>query len=124
MSTGHRIMRPEGSKEDIGIHWRVVTYCWAATHAMQLDGDFFECGVNTGIMSGAVCKYLDFNKTGRSFWLFDTFEGIPDDRIFHRSAQEAGAMKTFSILASGNTRRKPLRHIPKLILCAGAYPIP
>ena len=32
-------------------------------------------------MSGAVCKYLDFNKTGKSFWLFDTFEGIPLDQI-------------------------------------------
>jgi hypothetical protein len=42
MSTGHHIMRPEGSKEDIGIHWRVVTCCWAATHAMQLDGDLVE----------------------------------------------------------------------------------
>jgi len=40
MSTGHHIMREEGSKEDIGIHWRVVTCCWAATHAVQLDGRF------------------------------------------------------------------------------------
>ena len=67
------IMWPEGSTEDIGIHWRIVTLCSAATHA--------ACGINTGIMSGAACKYLDFNKTGKSFWLFDTFEGIPVDQI-------------------------------------------
>src|SRR5882672_2261920 len=47
MSSGHHIMRPEGSIEDIGIHWRIVTCCWAATHASRLPGDFVECGVNT-----------------------------------------------------------------------------
>jgi hypothetical protein len=40
-----------------------------------------ECGTNTGIMSLAVCHYIDFNATGKSFWLFDTFCGIPDDQI-------------------------------------------
>jgi hypothetical protein len=62
-------------------HWRVHIGLWAAATASKLTGDFVECGVNTGIMSGAVCKYLDFNETGRSFWLFDTFDGIPIEQI-------------------------------------------
>jgi O-methyltransferase len=92
MSSGHHIMRPEGSNEDIGIRWRIVTCCWAAAHAAQLGGDFVECGVNTGIMSAAVCKYIDFNATEKSFWLFDTFSGIPDDQISvaERAARRGG----------------------------------
>ena len=27
----------------------------------------------------AICKYLDFNRLDRDFWLFDTFAGIPLD---------------------------------------------
>jgi hypothetical protein len=88
MNSGHHILRPEGSTDDIGIHWRVVTCCWAAAHATRLASGFVECRVNTGILSGAVCKYIDFNRTGKSFWLFDTFEGIPEDQI---SAAERAA---------------------------------
>jgi hypothetical protein len=36
-----------------------------------------ECGVDTGQISTSICEYIDFNATGRSFYLFDTFSGIP-----------------------------------------------
>jgi O-methyltransferase len=122
MSTGHHIMRPEGSKEDIGIHWRIVTCCWAATHAMQLDGDFVECGVNTGIMSSAVCKYLEFNKTGRSFWLFDTFEGIPDDQI--SPSERAGGRGDENFFYTGVWRhaQETFAPYPKAHLVRGRVP--
>jgi hypothetical protein len=81
MDSSHQIMRPPGSREDIHIEWRVAIACWAAHHATRLPGDFVECGVNTGIVSLAVCEYVDFNATGKSFWLFDTFCGIPSDQI-------------------------------------------
>lgn len=55
--------------------------CWAAWHAKHLEGDFVECGVNTGILSIAVCNYIDFNSTGKSFYLFDTFCGIPQEQM-------------------------------------------
>ena len=48
---------------------------------MHLDGDFVECGVNTGICSLAVMKYCDFNKSNKKFYLFDTWEGIPMDQF-------------------------------------------
>jgi hypothetical protein len=81
MGSGHHIARPPGSDADIRIEWRVHTLLWAAAHAARLDGDFVECGVNTGIFSLAICDYLDFNATGKSFYLFDTFAGIPDEQI-------------------------------------------
>jgi hypothetical protein len=81
MDSGHKIGRPTGSTEDIHIEWRIHICCWAAWHAKQLPGDFVECGTNTGIMSLAVANFINFNATGKSFFLFDTFCGIPDDQI-------------------------------------------
>lgn len=81
MDSGHRIGREAGSKKDIHIEWRVHVICWAACHAAKLQGDFVECGVNTGIFSLAAAYYVDFNRLDKSFYLFDTFAGIPDDQI-------------------------------------------
>jgi hypothetical protein len=84
MQSGHHIVRPPGSDDDIHIEWRVHVLLWAASQAMHVPGDFVECGVNTGIFSLAICDYLDFNATGRSFWLFDTFSGIPQEQVSER----------------------------------------
>ena len=81
MDSGHRFSGSTVTKHDIHIEWRVHTCCWAASHALHLEGDFVECGVNTGIMSLAICDYLDFNSTGRDFYLFDTYVGIPDEQM-------------------------------------------
>jgi O-methyltransferase len=69
---------------DPQIEWRVHVCCWAALHAARLPGDFVECGVNTGLVSLAVCDYIDFNATGKNFWLFDTYRGIPEHQINER----------------------------------------
>ena len=37
--------------------------------------------MNTGIYSLAVCDYLDFNSLAKSFYLFDTFCGLPAEQI-------------------------------------------
>jgi O-methyltransferase len=81
MNSGHAMCRPFGSQDDIHWEWRVHMLCWAARHAQQLPGDFVECGVNTGIFSLAICHYIPFNETGKSFFLFDTFNGIPEDQM-------------------------------------------
>lgn len=76
MFSGHKI----GGGGDLHIEWRVHQYCWAGYHAMHLDGDFVECGVNTGIFSLAIMHYCDFNQSNKKFYLFDTFEGIPEEQ--------------------------------------------
>ena len=81
MSSGRKIARPKGSDIDIHIEWRVHVGCWAGWHASQLPGDLVECGVNTGMMSLAICNYIDFNTTGKTFYLFDTFRGIPSEQM-------------------------------------------
>lgn len=87
MDSGHHIVRPPGSDADIHIEWRIHVLLWAASLASRLPGDFVECGVNTGIFSLAICDYLDFNATGKSFWLFDTFRGIPEDQVSERERE-------------------------------------
>lgn len=81
MQTDHRQDRHSGSFIDLHIEWRIHVSCWAAWHAKRLDGDFVECGTNAGIMSVAVCNYIDFNATGKRFFLFDTFAGVPEEQI-------------------------------------------
>jgi hypothetical protein len=62
------------------IHWRAYVACWAAMRAMRLKGDFCECGVNLGLLSRAIVDYVDFDSDAtRTFYLFDTFDGIPED---------------------------------------------
>lgn len=70
-----------GTENVIDMPWRVHIACWAASHAVHLPGDLVECGVHAGMLSLAVCKYIGFNSTGKTFWLFDTFTGIPEEQM-------------------------------------------
>jgi len=79
--SGHKLGGANRTSEDIHIEWRIHVCCWAAKHASHLEGDFVECGTNTGIMSLAICNYIDFDNTGKHFYLFDTFCGIPEEQI-------------------------------------------
>jgi hypothetical protein len=88
MNSGHAIGRPRGSDVDIHIEWRIHTCCWAGAHAAKLPGDFVECGTNTGIMSLAVCEYVDFNTLDKTFWLFDTFNGTPLGQMTNEERSE------------------------------------
>jgi O-methyltransferase len=63
------------------LHWRVHILCWAAQHAQHLDGDFVECGVDTGGFSRAVMEYIQFQNETRTFYLMDTFNGLVDNYI-------------------------------------------
>jgi hypothetical protein len=74
--SGHRICPPDR----LHIEWRVYVCCWAAMHAARLPGDFAECGVSTGVVSLAVCRYVGFEKLQKTFWLFDTYGGIPEQQ--------------------------------------------
>lgn len=81
ISSGHKFGQAYGVGDDLHVEWRVHVCCWAAHHAMHLEGDFVECGVNTGIYSLAVAHFIDLNASGKSMWLFDTFSGIPEDQL-------------------------------------------
>lgn len=61
------------------VRWRAHTALWAARHGLKLEGDFVECGVFLGLFSLTICHALDFAKSDKNFYLFDTFNGLPDD---------------------------------------------
>ena len=63
------------------MQWRTYIVCTLAEMVKHLPGDFVECGVNTGAYSRAVIDYIDFNVTGKTFYLFDTYEGLVPDQI-------------------------------------------
>lgn len=63
------------------LQWRIHVVCWFANHVKNLDGDFVECGVNTGAYARAIIDYLNFNSLGKTFYLLDTFEGLVPGQI-------------------------------------------
>jgi hypothetical protein len=63
---------------DYDWHWRVHVGLWAARLAARLPGDFVECGTNRGFLSSAIMTDLDWDKTGRRFYLLDTFSGLAE----------------------------------------------
>jgi O-methyltransferase len=58
------------------LQWRTYIVCWLADHVKTLEGDFVECGVDTGAFSRAVVEYVDFKSTNKTIYLMDTFEGL------------------------------------------------
>jgi len=63
------------------LQWRVYVVCWFADFVKTLDGDFVECGVNTGAYSRAVIEYIDFNDTEKKFYLLDTYQGLAEELV-------------------------------------------
>ncbi len=77
---------------DYNWHWRVHAGLWAARMAAHLPGDFAEFGVNRGFMSSAIMEMLDWNQTGRRFYLLDTFSGI-DERYLTDEDRSVGVLE-------------------------------
>jgi hypothetical protein len=59
--------------EERAIVWRVHTALWAALRALSVKGDFVDVGVRDGLEAAVIGRYLDFDATGRSWMLFDSF---------------------------------------------------
>ncbi len=64
--------------QEKSLGWRLHTLCWAAHHCLSVEGDFVECGVYKGFSFAVVCDYLDFAKVSKKLYLYDTYEGIPE----------------------------------------------
>ena len=66
------------NEQEKSLIWRLHTLVWAAKNALNVEGDFVECGVFKGFCSGVILKYLDFQDLPRQAYLYDTFEGLPE----------------------------------------------
>jgi O-methyltransferase len=67
--------------KDFEMQWRTFIVCTLAEMVKSLPGDFVECGVNTGAYSRAVIEYINFQQTGKTFYLLDTYQGLVPSQI-------------------------------------------
>jgi len=77
------------------LQWRVYIVCFFADLVKKLEGDFVECGVNTGAYSRAVIDYIKFDELNKIFHLFDTFEGLVPELVSEKE-RIAGIADYFS----------------------------
>ena len=109
--------------KDIHIEWRVHIILWAASHALRLGGDFVECGVHTGIFSLAACDYLSFEKqAGRKFWLFDTFQGIPQEQMLEKEKEHRSEYNSRFYFDSYERAKANFAPYPNVALVRGMVP--
>jgi O-methyltransferase len=67
------------SEQEQSLLWRLHTLAWAAKNALKIKGDFVECGVYKGFCSGVLFDYLEFQDLPRQAYLYDTFDGLPEE---------------------------------------------
>lgn len=61
-------------------HWNLNTAVWAVEQARQVEGEFVELGVFKGHTTRFVADYVGFGDWPKTWFLYDTFEGIPQDQ--------------------------------------------
>jgi len=109
-----------GSWGNYEIVWRVHTVLWAAKRAMQLPGDFVECGVNRGGLSRAIIGYVNFDKSDKKFYLLDTFEGYDASVL---TEEEKGRIDKFGNYQSTYEEvKKTFAPFPNVNIIKGSVP--
>jgi O-methyltransferase len=103
------------------VRWRAHIALWAARHGLNLDGDFVEFGVHTALLSTTICHALDFATVAKTFYLFDTFQGIPLDGLDldERARAEAANAHYPDVFA---TVSETFKAFPNVKLVKGALP--
>ncbi len=61
--------------------WNLQTALWAVSQARHVPGDFVELGVFKGHTTLFCADYVQFQTWPKRWWLYDTFEGIPEDQL-------------------------------------------
>jgi len=67
--------------EGFNLPWRMYVVCSLAEMVKNLQGDFVECGVNTGAYARGVIEYVNFSSLGKTFYLLDTYQGLVREQI-------------------------------------------
>ena len=113
---------------DPKMEWRVHVALWAALTASRAAGDFVECGVNAGFISSAIMQRLEWEKTGKRFYLIDTFGG-PVLTQYSREEIEDGRLKAAEDNISKGAYVTDLERVranyaewPKVEIVQGAVP--
>ena len=78
------------------LQWRTYIVCWFADHVKNLQGDYVECGVNTGAYSRALIDYIDFPSLNKTIWLLDTYEGLVREQVTEEEVKAGVDERYFS----------------------------
>lgn len=62
-------------------HWNLQVVAWAVQQTRHVEGDLVEMGVFKGHTTLFTAEYVDFQDWPKRWFLFDTFDGIPDDQV-------------------------------------------
>lgn len=117
--SGHKFAE-EGA--EFHIEWRVHVILWAAGLGIKLEGDFVECGVNTGIYSLSIADYYEFSSSGRKFYLFDTFCGTPEDQMNEEELGKRPGDNALRYPDCYDLARKNFEPYPNMHLVRGRVP--
>ncbi len=104
------------------IRWRAHVCCWAAKNALSLEGDLVECGVHTGLLSLTIAHFLNFAELNRAFWLLDTFEGIPLERVSSEERAHAAMLNDALYFDCYDLTRRNFATFPNVALVRGILP--
>jgi len=62
-------------------HWNLQTVLWAVRQTRHLEGELMELGVFKGHTTLFCAEYIEFGDWPKTWFLYDTFDGIPDDQV-------------------------------------------
>lgn len=63
------------------IIWRKHSLLWAVRNALEIEGDFVECGVDYGFGVDVISDYIEFGSVEKTWYLYDTYSGVPDEQL-------------------------------------------
>jgi hypothetical protein len=101
-------------------HWMLNTVVWAAQEVKSVPGDFVELGVFRGHTTLFTAEYLEFQTWPKTWWLCDTFEGIPEDQLDPGWAKMNQAM--YADTYSYGEVAGRFAHIPNITVHKGRVP--
>lgn len=103
-----------------GLHWNLSTVLWAVKRAERLDGDLMELGVFRGHTTLFVAEYLGFADWPRKWFLYDTFEGVPDDQLDEGWGERN--TRAYKDTFSYDEVAERFRPFPNIVLTRGRVP--
>lgn len=104
------VERASQTPQDNSLLWRLHTLTWAGRHCLNIEGDFVDCGVYRGFMSHVLIDYLEFPYQSRTFFLYDTFTGIPEAHRSGSPVREGGYAEE-GLYERAKERFKPFHNV-------------
>jgi hypothetical protein len=75
----------EINRDLIDHDWRIHILCSLALGASkESKGDFIECGVFRGDCAKSIISYCNLDKSDKTFWLLDSFDGFDMSQLSNR----------------------------------------